>query len=222
MWRKAYLRSVSFAAISTLPVILGCALLSATQARAIPYVVTIDQVADPSAVMGFDVVASSNTGGEFDLSGLAFLRNQSNATLMAPSQRALNLGSSPANVSIYSRPSGDATPFDGPSNFGPGGFAFPSSGSGPQTLIQINSLGVPLNYVSRSPLDISQSTYINSTFASLGITPGDYTWSWGSAPDQSFTIDAVPLPATLPLFASGLGALGLLGRRRKRRAKAIA
>jgi len=33
---------------------------------------------------------------------------------------------------------------------------------------------------------------------------------------------ATPLPATLPLFASGLGALGLLGWRRKRKAAAIA
>jgi hypothetical protein len=32
----------------------------------------------------------------------------------------------------------------------------------------------------------------------------------------------VPLPATLPLFAAGLGALGLLGWRRKRKAAAIA
>ena len=33
---------------------------------------------------------------------------------------------------------------------------------------------------------------------------------------------ATPLPAALPLFASGLGALGLLGWRRKRKAAAIA
>jgi hypothetical protein len=32
----------------------------------------------------------------------------------------------------------------------------------------------------------------------------------------------VPLPATLPLFATGLGALGLLGWRRKRKAQAVA
>ena len=30
-------------------------------------------------------------------------------------------------------------------------------------------------------------------------------------------VSAVPLPATLPLFASGLGALGLLGWRRKKK-----
>jgi hypothetical protein len=33
-------------------------------------------------------------------------------------------------------------------------------------------------------------------------------------------VSAVPLPAALPLFASGLGALGLLGWRRKRKAQA--
>src|SRR5262249_35766334 len=32
----------------------------------------------------------------------------------------------------------------------------------------------------------------------------------------------VPIPATLPLFATGLGALGLLGWRRKRKARAVA
>ena len=45
----------------------------------------------------------------------------------------------------------------------------------------------------------------------------------GIGPAVSFGAEAVtPLPATLPLFASGLGALGLLGWRRKRKAAAIA
>jgi hypothetical protein len=35
-------------------------------------------------------------------------------------------------------------------------------------------------------------------------------------------LSAVPLPATFPLFASGLGALGLVGWRRKRKAQAVA
>jgi hypothetical protein len=42
----------------------------------------------------------------------------------------------------------------------------------------------------------------------------------GSCPFVS--VSAVPLPAALPLFASGLGALGLLGWRRKRKAAALA
>jgi hypothetical protein len=61
----------------------------------------------------------------------------------------------------------------------------------------------------------------------IDITLGDYTWTWGPEPDQSFTIDALPLststtplPAALPQLATGLGALGLLGRRTKRTASA--
>jgi hypothetical protein len=42
----------------------------------------------------------------------------------------------------------------------------------------------------------------------------------GSGTGLTFT--PVPLPAALPLFATGLGALGLLGWRRKRKAQAVA
>jgi hypothetical protein len=45
-------------------------------------------------------------------------------------------------------------------------------------------------------------------------------YSDGSA--NEFDLSPVPLPAALPLFASGLGALGLLGWRRKRKAAALA
>jgi hypothetical protein len=39
---------------------------------------------------------------------------------------------------------------------------------------------------------------------------------------SGLSISAVPLPAALPLFAAGVGILGLLGRRRKRKARAAA
>jgi hypothetical protein len=47
--------------------------------------------------------------------------------------------------------------------------------------------------------------------------PGVNTYDGSSAP-----VGATPLPATLPLFATGLGALGLLGWRNKRKAQAVA
>ena len=72
----------------------------------------------------------------------------------------------------------------------------------------------------------SQAIFDNETLVSLGATPGLYEREWGNAPDQTFTIGVVaapgeiPSPAALPLFSSGLGALGLLGWRRKRKATA--
>jgi len=64
--------------------------------------------------------------------------------------------------------------------------------------------------------------------ASLGSDHLDVTFynaqDWAITPKISFTeqygTSPVPLPATFPLFASGLGALGLLGWRRKRKAVA--
>ena len=44
----------------------------------------------------------------------------------------------------------------------------------------------------------------------------------GSLTLASTTPPSTPLPATLPLFAGGLGALGLLGWRRKRKARMVA
>src|SRR5262245_35522357 len=39
---------------------------------------------------------------------------------------------------------------------------------------------------------------------------------------SSGSLTPVPVPAALPLFATGLGALGLLGWRRKRKARSVA
>jgi hypothetical protein len=44
----------------------------------------------------------------------------------------------------------------------------------------------------------------------------------GNDNDQGNTDPVAPLPAALPLFATGIGGLGLLGWRRKRKAQAVA
>jgi hypothetical protein len=44
----------------------------------------------------------------------------------------------------------------------------------------------------------------------------------GGTPQDLGFAAATPLPAALPLFAGGLGALGLLGWRRKRTARSVA
>jgi probable HAF family extracellular repeat protein len=50
-----------------------------------------------------------------------------------------------------------------------------------------------------------------------GIDPSGQTESWIA----DIPISQTPLPAALPLFATGLGGLGLLGWRRKRKAQAV-
>ncbi|MGH3265858.1 MAG: hypothetical protein ACRDNS_28130 [Trebonia sp.] len=55
-------------------------------------------------------------------------------------------------------------------------------------------VGVTKGYVSGSSLT-SSATWDNQTFASLGVTPGSYVWTWGGPRDDSFTLDvAVPPP----------------------------
>ena len=62
-----------------------------------------------------------------------------------------------------------------------------------------------------------------------GLVPGisgSAEWIWSSPDNFSYAnfsteLTAVPLPAALPLFATGLAGLGLLGWRRKRKAAAL-
>jgi putative SOS response-associated peptidase YedK len=42
-------------------------------------------------------------------------------------------------------------------------------------------------YASDDALGTSTDTWDNATFASLGVTPGTYVWTWGTDADQSFT-----------------------------------
>ena len=67
---------------------------------------------------------------------------------------------------------------------------------------------------------LADSAIFLGTLAGLGVTPGTYTYNLGV---DSFVINigTTPVPAALPLFASGLGVLGLLGWRRKKKAKAF-
>ena len=61
-------------------------------------------------------------------------------------------------------------------------------------------------------------TFNNATFASLGVIPGTYVWSWGDGANQRFTlrIGAAGVPdggSTVSLL--GFGLLGLAALRRK-------
>ena len=67
---------------------------------------------------------------------------------------------------------------------------------------------------------LSDSMTFNSTnFASLGLTPGTYVWTWGTGANaDSFTLEIGSVPdggSTVSLL--GLASLGLVALRRKLR-----
>jgi hypothetical protein len=194
--------------------VAACALFGApVAANASPYVVTLEEV-------GSNVVATGS--GAIDTTGLLlFQSGGSFFSVVDPSSTPDFIFTGAGSYALYLDPAGN-----GPSSFGSGGETVAASGSG--GYVGINCFGynlcVPAGYISDSPLSDS-ALYNNATFASLGVTPGTYVWTWGTGADQSFTLEigTTPLPAALPLFVTGLGAIGLLGWRRNRKnAAAIA
>jgi hypothetical protein len=91
-------------------------------------------------------------------------------------------------------------PSFGPTSFGSGGPTSASSGSGDivgtTAIIDVGRwLNVPGGYVSGTFLSDS-ATYSGKTFATLGVTPGTYVWTWGTGANQNFTLKIQPAPPT--------------------------
>jgi VPDSG-CTERM motif len=169
------------------------------------YTVTLQQ-------MGANVVA--NGSGAFNLTGLTFFSGDFVVPQMNASFGAILTGQVLGGVVT------GYTGFTGPTSFGPGGFFFATTGSG--DLVGISSgaraLYVPQDYVSNTALSDSM-TFDNATFASLGVTPGTYIWTWGAGgANQNFTliIEGAGVPdggSTVSLLGCAL--LGLAAVRRK-------
>jgi hypothetical protein len=201
--------SLMFTAVAVTP------LFSVQPAQA--YGVTLQQI-------GSNVVA--NGTGAINLTGLTFQGTSSVAAgVNAPSgdsvvpQMNASFGAILTGQVLGGVVTG-YTGFTGPTSFGPGGFFFATTGSG--DLVGISSgaraLYVPLGYVSGAALS-SSATWNNATFASLGVTPGTYMWTWGTGlPNQNFTlvIGGVGVPdggSTVSLL--GFALLGLAALRRR-------
>jgi hypothetical protein len=191
---------------ASLLALAACLAISASPARA-AYTVTFSEV-------GPNVLASGS--GSIDLSGLTFVTSGHTLPEIAPTFGTEVAGLAGA-VDEYSGTRG-------PTGFGIGVFTSATIGTGDLVAIQqligppVGFVDVPMGYTSGAPLS-DTATYDNQSFATLGLTPGTYEWTWGSsAADDTFTlVAAVPEPASLTLLGTVVG-LGLLVRRRRKAA----
>ena len=165
------------------------ALFSTRPAQA-GYIVTLKQV-------GSDVVATGS--GAVDLTGLTL---RVSGTL-APGVITANIGIIQIGGSLDNPFIDQYTGITGPTSFGSGGTFEANTNSGDFVGIfgRTGNIDVPQGYVSGTALSDSM-TFNNATFASLGVTPGTYVWTWGTGlPNQNFTLiigGATPLTITQP------------------------
>jgi len=111
----------------------------------------------------------------------------------------------------------------GPASFGTGGSSG-TANSGSGQLVGIvgknDILELPTGYASGSNLGTSTDTWTNRSLSSLGLTPGTYTYPWGTGPHaDSFTVQVnpAPEPATGSLLLAPAAGIALTCRRRRRR-----
>ena len=119
------------------------------------------------------------------------------------------------------------TGLSGPTNFGNGSGTKATSFSGDPLWLAADAglLGFPSDYMSGDSLSASM-TFANTTLSNLGVTPGTYTWTWGTGADADFAElqigpAAVPEPSTLVLLGTAGVPLGVgAAYRLKKRARA--
>ena len=192
---------------------LGCASATALPSTANAAVTVIIDQAGPGVIV--------TTSGTLDLTGLTSQGSFfSTGGAMTPSVGFVSVGI-PLTVTGYSG-------LSGPSSFGTGNITFTNISAG--TPFAINGGGfaspyvfVPTAYVSGSAIG-AQATWLGQTFASLGLTPGQYVFT---APNDTITVNIrpvggpVPEPSAWAMMLLGLGAIGVARRRRRSKVSGI-
>ena len=185
--------------LATATIFAGAMLSSALSSHAATYSLQFDQI-------GSDVVVTGS--GAIDLTGATLLGNGNIVGFMWPSLGfAMVAGGSFSAYRLTMNP----TNLD----FGLGGYSGQqTSGSGDASGVWTNNniFYVPTGYTSLAAL-FGTSTYAGQTFASLGVTPGNYDLNFGNN-TVSVQVGPVPIPLPLTLLLTGILGLGILARRR--------
>ena len=165
-----------------------------------------------------NVVATAN--GSIDLTALTFVENGANFSSIEPDAAAL-LSGEVEDIGVY-------VGLSGPASWGSGGQTVATSSSGDGFLIVglQGAIAVPQGYTSGANLS-SEAVFSGATIAGLGLTPGSYTYTWGSGPDADSLIvnisaaapPSVPEPSTALLGIIGLGAAFAFPRMRTKFSK---
>ena len=159
--------------------------------------------------VGPDVVGSGS--GTLDIADLGspITASNCNAGSVATSGLVSGGASTPTCTGLFA--------ITGPTSIGSSGLEYADIASGDIVGVAgaAQELFVPNGYISGASLSNSE-TWDLATFASLGLTPGTYTWTWGTdGHADSFTLQVgspTPEPATF-----GLLCLGVFALRRPRR-----
>lgn len=161
--------------------------------------------------VGNDVQLSGS--GTIDLDDLtAFTSGTTDGIYANPAQGIISGGQDGFDATLYSGLSGPVSLGSGEDNM----FADLAAGDYVIVAGSFAALGVNTGYVSGTFLSNS-ATFENQSFASLGLTPGTYVYTWGSGENaDSLTVNVVgvPEPATAGLFV--LGGCAVLFRSRRR------
>jgi hypothetical protein len=158
---------------------------------------------------GPNVVAT--TSGTLNITGLAYVETDGVSAGIFPRASIFSAVYSvfPYTTNIYSG-------VFGPAMFCNTGFQSASSSTGDVFYINSRQVGVSQGFASGSALN-AVTTFANATFASIGVTPGTYSYI---LPNDTVTINisnvsAVPEPATWAMMILGMSAVGFAMRRRK-------